>query len=168
MLAKVGKRGITEGNIMSKATLSAKTVASYFITRSSELNESNDLTNLKLQKILFYAQAEQYKNKGVTLFSEPIEAWDYGPVVSSVYHWLKGCGAYPITAFDIDTDASAIDSSVESELSGIWESYSKYSAGFLVKKTHEEGSPWDKAFKRHNKIIGLDELKQTKLANEWK
>lgn len=167
MLANWVKMSITEEYKMSENTLSAKSVASYFISRSSELNESNDLTNLKLQKLLFYAQAERYNGKGVALFNEPIEAWDYGPVVNAVYHWLKGCGAYPISAFDIDTDTSAIDSPQEQELSNIWDSYSKYSAGFLVEKTHEPGSPWDVAFKRPNKVIKLDELKQAKLANEW-
>lgn len=149
------------------STVSAKTIASYFITRSSELNESNDLTNLKLQKILFYAQAEHHRATNTALFGESIEAWDYGPVVSSVYHWLKGCGAYPISAFDITTDTSELNPALESELSKIWDSYSKYSAGFLVKKTHEPGSPWDVAFRRSEKIIKVDELSQTKLANDW-
>lgn len=162
------KASITGGNTMTTSVTSAKTIASYFISRSSELNESNDLTNLKLQKILFYAQAEHYSKHGLALFSEPIEAWDYGPVVSSVYHWLKGCGAYPITAFDVETDVSELDDAKELELSKIWELYSKYSAGFLVKKTHEDGSPWDQAFKQKKTIIGLEQLKQAKLANEWK
>ena len=152
---------------MANKSLHPKTVASYFIIRSSELDESNDLTNLKLQKVLFYAQAEYFKKFGRPLFDEAIEAWSYGPVVSSVYQWLKGCGAYPITAFDVNPDASSISDDDENELKRTWDKYSKYSAGFLVEKTHEDGSPWDSAFRRTDKIIHLKELLNVKLADEW-
>lgn len=144
-----------------------KAISSYFIERSSELNE-NDLTNLKLQKLLFYAQAESLKRGGKTLFDDTIEAWSYGPVVKSVYHWLKGCGAYPITTFDIETDTSSLSDKEKAALSEIWDNYSKYSAIFLVKKTHEDGSPWQKAFDRQmNNAIPIDSIKNASLANEW-
>lgn len=144
-----------------------KAISSYFITRSSELNE-NDLTNLKLQKLLFYAQAESLKNKGTTLFNDPIEAWSYGPVVKSVYHWLKGCGAYPITTFDIETDISSLSEKDKGYLSEIWENYSKYSAIYHVKKTHADGSPWHKAFDGQlNSVIPTESIKNASLANEW-
>ena len=83
--------------------ISARDVAAYFIQKSSEVNE-NDLTNLKLQKILFYTQAEHLHQRDVALFADPIEAWKYGPLVADVYNWLRGCGAYAITAFDIEAD----------------------------------------------------------------
>jgi uncharacterized phage-associated protein len=145
-----------------------KTIASYFIDRASSESNENDLTNLKLQKILYYTQAEHVRgNNGNAIFSENIEAWEYGPVVRSVYHWLKGCGAYPITAFDVQTDTSSLSAADLPFLDRVWAKYSKYSAGFLVKKTHEEGSPWDKSFKAMQSTIPLDSLKDVKLANEW-
>jgi uncharacterized phage-associated protein len=163
MLALMSRMGITRGHKM----INVKTIASYMISRSSKLNESNDLTNLKLQKILFYTQASYLKKTGGLLFDEAVEAWEYGPVVCSVYHWLKGCGAYPIAAFDLELDDSTITEKEEKELSSIWDEYSKYSAAFLVEKTHETNSPWHIAFHRTNKTIELDEIKLTKLANEW-
>jgi uncharacterized phage-associated protein len=145
----------------------AKAISSYFIARSSELNE-NDLTNLKLQKLLFYAQAERLKKLGKPMFPEQIEAWSYGPVVSSVYHWLKGCGAYPITTFDIDADDSKLSSVERIYLNSIWNQYSKYSANFLVTKTHEKNSPWEKAFTgQKNSVIPVESIKSASLANEW-
>jgi uncharacterized phage-associated protein len=146
-----------------------KAISSYFIARSSELNE-NDLTNLKLQKLLFYTQADRLKKHGQMMFDEPIEAWSYGPVVSSVYHWLKGCGAYPITTFDIETDDSKLTAAEKVYLGILWDNYSKYSAIFLVKKTHEIGSPWEKAFQEGKSSIEIpiESIKQTSLANEWK
>ena len=147
--------------------LSVKSVASYFIEQSSKLPE-NDLTNLKLQKILFYAQAESLKKSGNPLFSEDIEAWKYGPVVPVAYNWLKGCGAYPITTFDIVTSTKEIKEDMESLLSNIWEKYSKYSAGYLVDRTHEEGSPWKKTYSdSKNNVISNDSVKTAKLQEEW-
>ena len=56
------------------------------------------ITHLKLQKILYYAQADYLvENKGIPLFEEPIEAWQYGPVVRSVYDKYKQFGRNPIS-----------------------------------------------------------------------
>ena len=52
----------------------AKQVASFFIEKSSQLNENNDLTNLKLQKMLYFAQVEHLKKFKAPLFDDPIEA----------------------------------------------------------------------------------------------
>jgi uncharacterized phage-associated protein len=128
----------------------------------------NDLTNLKLQKILFYAQAESLRETGNALFSDTIEAWKYGPVVPAVYEWLKGCGAYPITAFDIETDTSKIDNKSSDLLDRIWSAYSKYSAGYLVDRTHEKGSPWQLNFAEgKSNQIPNDQIKNAKLQAEW-
>lgn len=147
--------------------LSVKQVASYFIEQSSNLPE-NDLTNLKLQKILFYGQAEALKNTDAPLFAEDIEAWKYGPVVPVAYDWLKGCGAYPITTFDIVTSTDGITEDIKTFLSNVWQKYSKYSAGYLVDKTHEDGSPWKKTYSdSQNSVIPNDETKKAKLQAEW-
>lgn len=147
--------------------LNVTPVASYFIEQSSKLPE-NDLTNLKLQKILFYAQAEGLRETGNALFEDNIEAWKYGPVVPAAYDWLKGCGSYPITTFDIAVSTDGIDTETEDLLSRIWKKYSKYSAGYLVDRTHEEGSPWKNAYSdSKNNVISNDEVKNAKLQEEW-
>lgn len=147
--------------------LNVKSVASYFIEQSSLLQE-NDLTNLKLQKILFYAQAETLHKVGVPLFNEPIEAWKYGPVVPQVYEWLKGCGAYPITAFDVDLASEEIDPAADRLLSDVWSRYNKYSAGYLVDKTHAEGSPWKTTYdKTRNNEIPIADVKNAELQASW-
>jgi uncharacterized phage-associated protein len=151
---------------MGKA-MTAKQVSSYFIEKSSSTDE-NDLTNLKLQKILFYAQAEHLAAHGSPLFGDEIEAWQYGPLVNSVYDWLKGCGSYPITTFDVKTDASQIDSAQAKFLDEVWNRYGRYSAGYLVTKTHEPGQPWSQVYEKgRNNVIGNDLLGNAKLQNEW-
>jgi uncharacterized phage-associated protein len=44
-----------------------------------------DITNLKLQKLLYYCQAWSLVFTGQALFAERIEAWVHGPVVPSIF-----------------------------------------------------------------------------------
>lgn len=135
--------------------IQAKQVASYFIEKASslgagneELSGNNDLTNLKLQKLLYFAQVEHIKETGEKLFPEKIEAWKYGPVVRDVYSWLAGCGPYVITEFDVQLeDTSQIDDETKRFLDKIWDKYKNSSAWALVQLTHRSGSAWDQTFK---------------------
>lgn len=120
---------------------SALQVAKYFVEKASSVDE-NDLTNLKLQKLLYFAQSYFLKNKGKALFSEPIEAWEFGPVVRSVYETFKVCGAFPITGFDVKFEADSLPKEVTNELDKVWVAYFKYSANHLVTMTHRTGSAW--------------------------
>lgn len=145
----------------------ARQIASYFI-KKADLNTENDLTNLKLQKILYFAQAEFYRKFGEALFTDPIEAWEYGPVVYDVYKWLSGCGGYRISSFDVNLEDDNFPENINSFLDSIWEKYSMYSASYLVTKTHTPSEPWDKAYNnRPNTKIELKDLKEVKLHDEW-
>lgn len=74
-------------------------VANYVIKRSNELDY--DINNLKLQKILYFLQAEYLSEYGKRLFDEYMEKWKYGPVTPSVYHEYKIFGAKDIQESDI-------------------------------------------------------------------
>jgi uncharacterized phage-associated protein len=145
----------------------AKQIASYFIKKSDSESE-NDLTNLKIQKMLYFAQAEFYKKNNEPLFIDSIEAWELGPVVYNVYQWLRGCGAYTISSFDVEIDYSGITDKIQKFLDEIWEKYSKYSASYLVEKTHDPNGPWHEAYiNRPNTVIDPSNLGSVKLHDEW-
>ena len=133
-------------------------ISKYFIDLASSIDE-NDLTNLKLQKILYYAQEDHIKKYENELFSDQIQAWDLGPVVRSVYDTFKMCGAFPITSFDIKYESKSVDTDTQKFLESVWEKYSKYSANHLVKMTHKPGSPWSLAYKSQDKTITTDLIK---------
>lgn len=144
---------------MEQKTVTALDIANYFVQVSSQEDEP-DLTNLKLQKLLYFAQGKYLAKFGKPLFSEEIEAWDYGPVVSDVYHQFKHCGNFPITVFDTPHDTNNIPKDVAAFLQEIWSEYAKYSAGYLVQETHQAGAPWKKYFSRGlNSVIPKEELK---------
>jgi uncharacterized phage-associated protein len=55
------------------------------------------ITNLSLQKLLFFIQGFHYLNYDKLLFEEEIEAWNFGPVIPEIYHQFKKFGKNPIT-----------------------------------------------------------------------
>jgi len=118
---------------------SAKDIARYFLAKSDE-TIGDLISNLKLQKLCYYAQGLTLATRGTPLFREPIEAWMHGPVVPELYHEFKdnGSGAIPrVTDLDIDTYEPA-DRKV---LDDVYSFFGQYSAWRLREMTHEE-SPW--------------------------
>jgi len=111
--------------------------------------EKKLITNLKLQKLLYYAQVWHvvfYKKK---LFNAPIEAWMHGPAVPGVYRHFKAFGWNPIKADILEDKRLPFNSRQEKFLDNIWRVYGKYDAGYLEALTHSE-LPWQEG------RVGLD------------
>ena len=76
-------------------TLHSQDVADYLLANVDE--ESGDgISNLKLQKLVYYSQGLYLAMQGEPLFDEPIEAWDRGPVVPALYASYKHYHHRPI------------------------------------------------------------------------
>lgn len=108
--------------------------------------DEEGLTNLKLNKLLYYAQGFSYQRLGMPLFSDEIEAWTYGPVVADVYKMFQPCGRNPITPPD-----KTVELNLEEEelLIDVAREYGRYSANGLVSMTHRSGTPWSQVYKEH-------------------
>lgn len=130
--------------------MKAKDVASYIIA-------SSPTDNLKLQKLLYYCQAVSFFLTDKELFSDNIEAWQYGPVVSEVYKEYKSNG------FDIILPSDKIIklSGKEREIIDLTLSYYGEMSGLeLMKKTHKE-FPWlDNYSLGKNNIIPKEDIKK--------
>jgi len=70
-------------------------VADYFIECSK--NEKIFLSNLSIQKLSYFAYGWIIATEDEKLFYDRIEAWQYGPVIPSLYHQLKQFGRGRIT-----------------------------------------------------------------------
>jgi uncharacterized phage-associated protein len=116
----------------------ANDIAKHILALSNP--EVGDLiSNLKLQKLLYYAQGFHLALYDQPLFSEDIYAWQYGPVVPEVYHEYKALGADVIPApevVDVQVDSKVIDLIEE-----VYEVYGQFSALKLMDMTHNE-TPW--------------------------
>jgi len=105
-----------------------------------ETNEGDGISNLKLQKLAYYAQGFYSAIFNKPLFDNDIYAWTHGPVVQDLYHEYKKFGSNRIP---VPTDFNPI--SLEKEefelIEEVFEVFGQYSAWKLRNMTHEE-SPW--------------------------
>jgi uncharacterized phage-associated protein len=116
-------------------------IANYFIWRENENEEfGENITNLKLQKLVYYAQGFHLAWHGEPLFPEPIEAWAHGPVVPPLYFAYQQDGAKPLPTPE-GFDPTAIDDRTRRLLDEVYQVYGQYSAWGLRNLTHEE-APW--------------------------
>lgn len=115
-------------------------VATWFVNRIDR-NSGESITHLKVQKLLYYAQAWHLLAFEKPLFTEELRAWSHGPVVPSVYHSLKehGWNAIPELAQKDELDAEA-----EGILEQVLSIYGEFSAKRLEAMTHSE-DPWKEA-----------------------
>lgn len=116
------------------------------------------MTNLKLQKLLYYEQGFHLATFGKPLFPEPVEAWIYGPAVPPVYEKYRPFGQNALPSPENGKEFPLKDAELQL-FNEVYETYKDYSAIGLMKMTHEE-SPWKKAAV-HNRgaIISTDEMK---------
>jgi uncharacterized phage-associated protein len=116
-------------------------IAEYFIWRAnSDSDLGENITHLKLQKLLYYAQGFHLAWYGEPLFDDPIRAWAHGPVVNSMYQRYRDYGATPIPDPE-DFDPTCLDDQTRELLEEVYSVYGQYSAWGLRNLTHEE-DPW--------------------------
>jgi uncharacterized phage-associated protein len=116
----------------------AKKVADYIIAFSHEHGEP--VSNLKLQKLLYYAQAWNLALRDQPLFDDRIEAWVHGPAVPPVYGFYKGWAWKPIQD-DPGLESIDFNEDVKRHLDEVMSAYGTMGAYELEKLTHSE-MPW--------------------------
>ncbi|MFH1034436.1 MAG: type II toxin-antitoxin system antitoxin SocA domain-containing protein [Pseudomonadota bacterium] len=129
--------------------LTSRDVARYFLTQANP-EFGDGISNLKLQKLVYYAQGFHLALFESPLFNESIEAWEHGPVVPMLYHAYKehGAGAIPVPD-DINFDI--YDQQTQELLNEVYSVYGQYAAWKLRNMTHEE-APWKIAYEKHHTI----------------
>lgn len=110
------------------------------------------ITNLKLQKMLYFAQATHLAVFEKPLFNDEIEAWSLGPVVPAVYHVFKGSENKPIDP----AIGECNNREVEEFLKVVWDLFGKYSASELVDMSHRH-APWRSVYKPDVKNIPISQ-----------
>ncbi len=119
-------------------------------------------TQMKLQKLLYFAHGWHLALYDAPLVDETFQAWPYGPVLPTVYHEFKSFGVLGITTLGTEivslptgelnwvppviADLTGI---VQPLLEKIWEVFGTYSGGQLSDMTHAKGSPWKQIHDRY-------------------
>jgi uncharacterized phage-associated protein len=115
-----------------------KDVAGYFLLKAKE--QDCGISNLKLQKLIYYAQAFHLAIFENPLFEEEIEAWTHGPVCPIIYHEYKGFGSNNIN-IEFQPDLSVFSTEQLELLDEVNEVFGQFSAWKLRNMTHED-EPW--------------------------
>jgi uncharacterized phage-associated protein len=133
-------------------------VANFFINIVIQ-SDDDHITNMKLNKLVYYAQGCHLARTGQPLFENNIEAWDYGPVVPAVYHKYKVCGRFPITTVDDDFSSNKLSPDETEILIDVMREYGRYTGSALVTMTHAAETPWGVAHERMQTVIDMDTMK---------
>ncbi|MFP6060609.1 Panacea domain-containing protein [Helicobacter pylori] len=123
-------------------------LAKYILKHSNK-----ELSNLELQKTLYFTELDYIKKFDKHLVSDDFEAWKYGPVAREVYYKYRNYGANPI---DKPKEETLLQNLRKDELENINHSIEKCnekSYWDLVKESHKENGAWHKSFKEDRKEI---------------
>lgn len=128
--------------------MEAMEVAKYIINLYYEMNQP--LSNLKLQKLLYFVQGASLAIFNKPAFEDNIEAWQYGPVVPNVYFPYSLYGPLDIK---VQYDNTISDEQIEKVTRFISFYYRNVDPFSLVNETHKDGSPWSNVYHIHKKSI---------------
>lgn len=124
-------------------------VADYVIKYCNDHNMP--ISNLKLQKILYFIQAAFLSLQGTPCFPDDFVAWNYGPVCPVVYHKYKAFGSSNIFTFDSGV-IPGLRKHDQNLLDAMIDKCSHYSAAQLVEFTHNQ-APWLQAYSPYNSNV---------------
>ena len=149
---------------------SAKAIANAFIDIAQERGEK--LTQMKLQKLVYVAHGWNLALLDSPLIEDTIEAWQYGPVIPTLYNEFRGYGRADIN--DRATDVVIRDNSFEIEyvspevplndqqtrmlIQTVWDKYGHLSGPNLSDLTHRPGTPWSETFQNGIYHLPIDNM----------
>lgn len=116
--------------------LAPTAVATWFINRIDRA-AGEAITHLKVQKLVYYADAWFLANYDRALINDDFEAWAHGPVVRSLYEKYRECG---FSALEPEKPKTIPDAVVPI-LDAVHQEYGQFSAKRLEGLTHHE-DPW--------------------------
>lgn len=119
----------------------AQEIARYVVNKC--VRDRHPISNLQLQKILYFLQVGAIRAGRGGVFGDDMEAWQFGPVVPNVYFQYGRYGAMPITDTYQDVSISPEDQAI---LDPIIEEKRMRDAWELVEESHREGGPWSRNY----------------------
>ena len=139
---------------------SAASVANKFLELS--FRDNKPVTPMKIQKLLYIAHGYSLVELSKPMLNEVFEAWQFGPVLSTLYHECKNYRSAPISKMLRDIDpitgketsaAPPDDAEVIDIISFVWDQFKDVSATVLSDWTHDKNGPWYSVTKGGTEIL---------------
>lgn len=127
---------------MDYSSYKSLAVANYILDLAKKNNDT--LTPMQLIKLTYIAHGWMLGKYGVALLLEPVQAWQYGPVVASVYKAVSKYRSSPVENVEGYSPFAPIDfSDREKEImEKVYNIYGKCDGLVLSSATHQPESPW--------------------------
>jgi uncharacterized phage-associated protein len=138
---------------------SASAIAYAFVKKGIE--EESYVTQMKLQKMVYFAHGYHLAKYNEPLIKEEFEAWKFGPVVQSIYHDYKLYGSDAIIdtgliAEDGDKlEAEDLNSAAVDAIEYTWQVTKHLTASQLSRWSHLDGSPWAQVYSERQYSIPI-------------
>ena len=126
----------------------ADAVANAFIRLAQQNGEK--LTNLQLQKLVYIAHGWCLATLDKSLIKNDVHAFEFGPVIPTLYNKLKKYGAKPVTE-TIPTDNPELreEGQAMSVVKKVWSAYGSFDGLKLSAITHKDDTPWREVWERN-------------------
>lgn len=140
-------------------------VANFIIDLCSRMNDP--VSNLRLQKLLYFAWVDYYRETGRVLFYDQICAWQLGPVSPEVYYEYCSYGGRPINLRWEETEIKPEDAKI---LKDIVEKYRLVPVSELVERTHKTETAWYQIYdngKGNRQVIPFELIKKKEIGEDY-
>ncbi len=123
-------------------TVSSRDVANFYIELFKD--SEDPMTKTRLQKFMYFAQAESMARLNRMLFDDDFEAWHYGPVIPRISVQFKNVkDSEPIKTTVGSYDIHVFTPEQLEVLMDVAKFCGKYSTAELSRLTHVPGGPWE-------------------------
>lgn len=135
-------------------------VAKYVLKKCTD--DGSPISNLQLQKILFFLQRDFLIQEGRPLFGDDIEAWQFGPVVPNVYYdyCIYGANSISKSASSYISLVNDEDKRIANPI--IEDKQNKYPWD-LVEETHKPDGAWAYIYANgegNHRVIPIDLIRR--------
>ena len=132
-------------------------LAKHIINRCLQIDRP--ISNLQLQKILYFVEGEFYQKQGYWLTEAKYYAWKFGPVNKEVYseYCVYGGG------YIYEQSADVMEENTKAIVDPIIDKYAQLSASELVELSHKKGGAWDTVYDGNNNT----EIQRIYIKNEF-
>ncbi|SDR86601.1 Uncharacterized phage-associated protein [Mucilaginibacter mallensis] len=142
---------------------SASLIAAAIVQKA--IDEGDPVTQMKLQKMVYFANGYNLAKRDQKLIEEDFQAWKFGPVVPTIYNDYQLYGNMAISNFDksrsiygsLGFDESSLGEDAKDAINYTWKATAHLSAADLSKWTHKEDGPWAKVYNQLEPSIKIDD-----------
>ena len=125
---------------------SSRAVANSLLDKAR--SDGNPLTPMQIIKLVYLCHGWMLGLHGRPLIWEPVEAWQFGPVIRDLYETVRHYKSEPIPDLLPPHQAAKLDWQEDDLVRQVYELYGRDSGIALSRLTHADGTPWSRTWER--------------------